>query len=332
MENKEINIVILSAGKGSRMKSELPKVLHKIANRTIFDFVLNYVNQIEKYDKNIIAVTSNDIIGKFNQSLKTQDNLHYVIQNERMGTGHAVRVAMDSPHWKSENEWTFVLLGDVPFIQQETLKKMLLLQRRFDFMVLGFDCKDQSRPYGRLFTDKELEEGYYGELYQIKEFKDLMREKPRLCNSGVMLGKTKIFEEFLPQLKTNNKQKEYYLTDVVEMANDAGYRVGTYICDEYEVIGINSRVELAHAEKEYQQRVREEHMNSGATMLDSDSVYFSYDTQIGKDVIIEPYVYFGSGVQVCDNCIIKAGSYLENVKVKEGEVIEPNSILVGKKN
>ncbi len=116
------------------------------------------------------------------------------------------------------------------------------------------------------------------------------------------------------------------------MANKK-YNVGAYICDEYEVIGINSRIELAHAENEYQKRLQDIHMKNGATLLNANSVYFSYDTKIGKDVIIEPNVFFGLGVEVGDNCIIKAGSYLENVKLKNSSIVNPHSyILNDKKN
>ena len=323
MSGDGINIVILTAGKGSRMKSNFPKICQKIAGRTLFEHVLSSVNAIEKNDKNIIIVSSHDVIDNYNGSLPQQNNMHYTIQEERLGTGHAVKIAVESEYWNSKNDCTGVFYGDVPFVSQKTINKMFSLQREYDLVVLGFDCKDQTRPYGRLFTDRDLTSGEYGELYKIKEFKDLMREKPRLCNSGIMIGKTEIFEKLLPMIKDNNKAKEYYLTDIISLANNHNYHIGTYICDEYEVIGINSRVELAHAEKEYQNRLREKHMNNGATMLDSDSVYFSYDTEIGQDVVIEPNVFFGLGVKIGDNCIIRAGCYLENVEIQSNVKIGP---------
>ena len=323
MDALGINIVILTAGKGSRMKSAFPKICQKIAGRTMFEHVLASVNEIKKYNKNIIVVSSHEVMNDYIGELPQQENLKYTIQENRLGTGDAVKVAINSPYWKSENEYTGVFYGDVPFVSQNTMNKMFNLQNRFDLIVLGFDCKDQTRPYGRLFTDRDLTSGEYGELYKIKEFKDLMREKPRLCNSGLMIGKTEIFEKLLPLIKDNNKAKEYYLTDVISLANDNDYRVGTYICDEYEVIGINSRAELAHAEKEYQTMLRKKHMENGATLLDSDSVFFSYDTQIGQDVIIEPNVFFGLGVKIGNNCIVRAGCYLENTELKDGSDIGP---------
>ena len=323
MEELGINIVILTAGKGSRMKSAFPKICQKIAGRTMFEHVLASVNEIKKYNKNIIVVSSHEVMNKYVGELPQQENLKYTIQEDRLGTGDAVKIAIKSPYWDSKNNYTGIFYGDVPFVSQATMNKMFNLQNRFDLIVLGFDCKDQTRPYGRLFTDRDLTSGEYGELYKIKEFKDLMREKPRLCNSGLMIGKTEIFEKLLPLVKDNNKAKEYYLTDIIALANDHDYRVGTYICDEYEVIGINSRAELAHAEKEYQARLRQKHMDNGATLLDSDSVFFSYDTQIGQDVVIEPNVFFGLGVKIGNNCIVKAGCYLENTELKDNSNIGP---------
>ena len=326
MDKKGINIVILTAGKGSRMKSNFPKICQKIAGLTLFEHVLSSVNMVKRDNKNIIVVSSGDVINNYNGKLPQQNNLNYVMQMERLGTGDAVKVAISSEYWNVQNEDTGVFYGDVPFVSKETINKMFELRSYFDLIVLGFDCKDQSRPYGRLFTDRDLTSGEYGELYKIKEFKDLMREKPRLCNSGLMIGKTSIFQELLPFIDNNNKAKEYYLTDIVSLANQRGYRIGTYICDEYEVIGINSRIELAHAEKEYQEKLRTKHMENGATLLNSDSVYFSYDTQIGHDVIIEPNVFFGLGVKVGNNCIIKAGSYLENTEIKDNCSVGPYAI------
>ena len=322
-EIKKINIVILTAGKGSRMKSNLPKILHKVANRSLFEHVLCSVNEI-KADKNVIVITSNDILTDFKDKMPKEDKtMHYVIQQERLGTGHAVKCAVDSKYWKKRYNYTGIFYGDVPFISNETIKKMFSLQTRYDLVVLGFEPEDQTRAYGRLFTEKDLKIGQNCNLYQIKEFKDLPREKPRLCNSGIMVGKTEIFEKLISKIDNNNKSKEFYLTDIVELANEKGYTIGTYVCDEFEVIGINSRIELSHAERLYQKKLREEHLLNGATMLNKESVYFSYDTQIGQDVIIEPNVFFGKNVKIGNNCVIRQGCYLEDVEIKDNVKIGP---------
>ena len=325
-----VNIVVLSAGKGTRMQSELPKVLHKIGGLTLLQHIVISVENLN-CDKNIIITTSNDVIDGFADFLNKDKKLNYVIQEKRLGTGHAVNCAMESKFWHSDSMYTGVFYGDVPFIKQETISDMFESLGKFDLIILGFDAKDQSQAYGRLFTDKELMVGQCGKLFAIKEFRELPREKPHLCNSGIMVGKTEIFEKLLPQIKNNNKAKEYYLTDIVELANQFKYKVGTLICDEYEVIGINSRIELHNAEQEYQQKKQEYFMLNGATLLNAESVYFSYDTKIGTDVIIEPNVFFGLGVEIGNNCRIGAGSYLENIKIDNNTNIEPNSVLKGLK-
>ncbi len=329
-EDVGANIVILTAGKGSRMNSELPKIMHKVASLTLFEHVLMCVNDVKIGKKNTIIITSQDIVDNFGDKMPQMTQMQYVIQEERKGTGHAVMCALQSGFWDNKNEYTGVFYGDVPFIKSETIQKMFSLQDKYDLVILGFDCEDQTRAYGRLFTGVDLKLGQHGALYQIREFKDLMREKPRLCNSGIMVGKTEIFRKLLKKIKPNNKAKEYYLTDIVELANKYGYKVGTYVCHEDEVIGINSRIELAHAEKAYQEKLSEKHLVNGATMVNRDSVHFSYDTEIGRDVIIEPNVYFGLGVKIGDNCVVKAGCYLENVEMKNGSDIGPYARTRGK--
>ena len=318
-----INVVVTAAGKGARMKSSLPKVLHQIGKRSMLEHVLASIDGLKQKNKNIIIVTSHDIMDDFADKMPKQDNLNYVIQEHRFGTADAVKIAVNSKFWNKKNEYTGIFYGDEPFISADTIEKMFKLRNKFDLIVLGFDCKDQTRPYGRLFTDRDLTMGESGELYQIKEYKDLMREKPRLCNSGIMVGKSEIFEKLLPLIGNKNKANEYYLTDIISLANMYGYYVGTYICDEQEAIGVNSMSELAHAEKVYQNMLRQKHMNGGAKLIDSDNVFFSYDTKVGKDVVIEPNVFFGLNVKIGNNCHIRAFSYLENIEIKDNDIIGP---------
>ena len=333
-ENNKMNIVILTAGKGSRMKSNLPKILHKVGGLTLFGHIMLLVKKL-KVEKNVIVITSQDIIDNYKDKLpEKEDNFNYVIQKDRLGTGHAVKCALDSKFWSKSKRrkyhYTGIFYGDVPFISDKTIDKMFKLQSKYDLIILGFEPKDQTRAYGRLFTENDVKIGQNSKLYQIKEFKDLMREKPTLCNSGIMIGKTEIFEKLLPLIKNDNKAKEFYLTDIVELANNNGYNVGTLICDENEVIGINSREELAHAEKYFQEQQIKKHFSNGATMYNKNSIYFSYDTQIGQDVIIEPNVFFGVNVKIGNNCHIKAGCYLENVEIKDNSDIGPYARTRGK--
>ena len=323
MFEQSVNIVILSAGKGTRMNTELPKVLHKVAGLSLFEHVLNTIYSLP-FPKNVITITSADILENFRQSLPDDKDLHYIIQEERKGTGHAVQCAVNCDKWDSNNKYTAIFYADVPFIKNSTIEQMFdLLRFDYDLVVLGFDAEDQTRAYGRLFTETELSVGQSGKLFAIKEFRDLPREKPRLCNSGTIIGKTEIFEKLLPKIKNNNSAKEYYLTDIIELANQSGYKIGTFVCNEYEVMGINSLVELETAERAYQQKLREKHMLNGVVLLNADSVYFYYDTEIGANTIVEPNVFFGKGVKIGNNCNIKAGCYLEQLIMKESCSIGP---------
>ena len=318
-----INVVVTAAGKGARMKSSLPKVLHQIGRRSMLEHVLASIDGLKQKDKNVIVVTSHEIINNFADKMPKQDNLNYVIQEQRLGTADAVKIAVNSKFWNKKNKYTGIFYGDEPFISADTIEQMFQLRNEFDLIVLGFDCKDQTQPYGRLFTDRDLKTGESGELYQIKEYKDLMRGKPRLCNSGIMIGKSEIFEKLLPLIGNKNKANEYYLTDIVSLANMYGYYVGAYICDEQEAIGVNSMEELAHAEKIYQNILRRKHMSGGVKLIDNDNVFFSHDTKVGKDVVIEPNVFFGLNVKIGNNCRICAFSYLENIEIKDNNIIEP---------
>ena len=181
--NDGVNIVVLSAGKGTRMKSELPKVLHKIGGLTLLQHIVISVESLN-CKKNIIIITSNDVIDEFADFLNKDKKLHYVIQEKRLGTGHAVNCAMESKFWHSDSMYTGVFYGDVPFIKQETISDMFESLGKFDLIILGFDAKDQSQAYGRLFTDKELMVGQCGKLFAIKEFGLSLVESIKMMFTG----------------------------------------------------------------------------------------------------------------------------------------------------
>ncbi len=324
-----INTIILMAGNGTRMKSNMPKVFHTIGGLPMFQHIINTLNKIN-FDNNIIFVISQQEEEKFKQIITDNNikNINYVIQEEKLGTGHATLCAVKSSSFNIKNKYTSVFYGDVPFISEDTIKKMFSLQKNYDLVVLGFIAKNQNQPYGRLFTGQDLLVGQWGKIIEIKEFKDLPREKPKYCNSGIYLGKTEIFKKLLHKIKNHNVQKEYYLTDIVELANQKGYKIGTYICDENEVIGINNKIELENAEQILQEKIKKKLMIDGITLLNKNSIYFSYNVKVGKNITIEPNVYIGLNVQIGNNCIIKAGSYLENIKIPDNTIIQPNSVLV----
>ncbi len=307
----EIISIVLAAGHGTRMKSNTLKCLHKIAGLSMIDHIFNTLTEISS-NKNVLVVSE-----EMNEKIKFDENIGIVVQKERLGTGHAVLQAKN--YFKEAKGDVVIIYGDNPLITAKTIKEMIAKRRDgMGLVVLGFKAKDPAK-YGRFVLDKE------GLLEKIVEFKDASEEEKaiNLCNSGVMCFDGKNMYDILSNIKNENKAGEYYLTDAVKIARDAGLKVGVVIGQEDEMLGVNSRFELANAERVYQQRKRKELMESGVTMLNPETVYVNYDTEIGKDVVIEPNVFFGEKVKIHDNVTIKAFSHIEGAEVKEGAIIGP---------
>lgn len=307
----KIAVVILAAGMGTRMKSAWPKVMHPIGGRPMIQHLLA---EIEKLAPEKVVV----VVGPDMPMLERAVAPHaFVIQKERLGTAHALMQARaqveDFPGT------ILVLFGDTPLLTAPTLAQ--LAQDRVTagaaVAVLGFEAKNP-KGYGRLVTKGN-------NLKEIVEEKDAgakVREIT-LCNSGAMALDGKKCFGLLDQIKNNNAQKEYYLTDIVSLARDQKFKTTFAIADEAEVMGINSRNQLAQAEQIQQWRWREQAMANGATLADPATTYFSHDTQLGKDVFVGPSVVFGPGVRVADNCRIEAFCHLESAEMAEGSVIGP---------
>lgn len=305
-----ISAVILAAGQGTRMKSDLPKVLHRVAGRPMILNLLATVDEL-KADKAVV------VVGPGMDNVAAAVAPHpTAVQTKQQGTGDAVKAA------RAELEGckgsVLVLYGDTPLIKKETLQEMV--RRREEgasVVVLGFRPEDPAR-YGRLVTD---ETG----LKEIVEFKDAAEEQRKitLCNSGVMcIDGEKLFG-WLDRLKNNNAAGEFYLTDVVALARQDGFSVAVVEGDAEEVAGVNSRADLAFIEKIAQKRLRAKFLAQGVTMIDPETVCFSYDTVLGRDVVIEPSVFFGVGMTVGNNVEIRAFSHLEGASVHDGAKIGP---------
>ncbi len=311
--------ITLAAGMGTRMRSFIPKVLHPIGGRSMLAHVLSLAVELGG-TKNIV-VLGPELEETQETVVPAQICAQTVIQTQRLGTAHAVLSAID--HISSHDGNVLILYGDTPLLTIETLRKLTAsLDDGADIVVLGFDAADPTG-YGRLLQDTD------GSLLAIREHKDAdERERAvNLCNSGVFGFKADKLPDLLSRIKNDNANGEYYLTDTVELAKADGLEVAIVTCRELEVLGVNSRQQLASAEKIYQCRKRSEVMEGGATLLDPDSVYFSYDTKIGKDVLIEPNVFFGPGVTVADNVHIKAFCHLEQTQIGKGAAIGPYARL-----
>ena len=315
MPEKEIAAVVLAAGKGTRMKSSLAKVLHKIAGRPMINHLLATLDSAGIGKTVVVVAPEADDVANAVAPHKT------AIQKEQRGTADAVSSAY--PELKDFGGDLVILCGDAPLLSVETLRTMQ--QKRaegFDLVLLGFMPEDCAA-YGRIITLSD------GSVAKIVEFADASEEEKavKVCNSGLMFGDAQKIFSWLKEVKPNNAKGEYYLTDVVEIARQDGAKIGLSLAKEEELLGVNTLADLARAEKVVQGQLRRKFMDEGVTLLDPDTVYFSYDTKIGQDVTIEPSVFFGTGVSVDSGTVIKAFSHFEEAKIGSSVNIGPFSRL-----
>ncbi len=306
-------LVILAAGKGTRMESDLPKVLHKIGGAPLLHHAMLSASALEP--EHTIVVTGH---GAEQVETAAQDfdaDAIAVRQEEQLGTAHAVTQAESALDGFQGD--VVVLYGDTPFITTETLEQMITARSSYDVVVLGFEAADPGR-YGRLVMKGSA-------LTRIVEFKDATEAEREvtLCNSGVVcVGKDLLFD-LLRAVGNENAAGEYYLPDIVGIANARGLKATAVTCDEAETLGINSRIELASAEALFQQSKRRALIEDGVMMQAPDTVFLSYDTIIGRDAEIEPNVIFAPGVTVESGARIRAFSHLEGAHVSRGATVGP---------
>lgn len=307
--------VILAAGMGTRMKSATPKVMHKVGGRMMVDWSLDLSSQLGCERQVLVIGTHSEALTEFAKARVGEQNI--AVQNPPQGTGHAVQVAKDALDGFSG--YVVILYADTPLLPKAAIEgAFTALDNGADISVLGFDAEEPGG-YGRLITSET------GELLKIVEAKDASEDELAItfCNSGVMAVRSELLFKLLDQVDNNNAKKEYYLTDIVAIGRAAGCKTAAVRCDEEDVLGVNSRVQLAEAEAVFQKRKRVELMEQGVTMTDPDTVFLSFDIQIGSDVTIEPNVFFGPDVVLDDNVTIRAFSHIEGAKVASGSVIGP---------
>lgn len=310
----DIALVILAAGKGTRMNSDLPKVLHPIAHAPMLAHAMAAGAVLEPQRTVIIAGHGAEAVAA--RVAETDETAQVVIQAEQLGTGHAVaqaRAALDGFDGD-----VVVLFGDTPFLRPDTLDRMIAARGAHDLVILGFDTADPAARYGRLIIAN-------GQLEKIVEYKDATPEERAIsfCNSGLMACDAATLFELVAEIDNDNAQGEYYLTDIVELAQARGLSVTAVKCDEAETLGINSRADLAAADAVFQARARAELMENGVTLMAPDTVYLAFDTVIGRDTVIEPNVVFGPGVTVESGATIRAFCHLEGCHVSRGATIGP---------
>ena len=316
--NRPLAAIVLAAGKGTRMKSDLHKVLHPIAGRAMIAHLLASVDALSP--QRTVVVTGQ---GREQVEGALGDTCAFATQEPQLGTGHAVAQAKDALAGFEGD--VLVLYGDVPFVRAATMDRMIARLNEADApaaVVLGFEPADPLA-YGRVVAQQ-------GHILKMVEYKDASDEERacRLCNSGLLAARSEDLFALLDRVGNDNAQGEYYLPDIVNIAIADGRNCAVVATDRPdEVAGINSRAELAAAEAQWQALKRDEAMAGGATLRAPETVFFSYDTEIGRDVEIEPNVVFGPGVTVADGATIRAFSYLEGARVGEGCQVGPYARL-----
>ena len=310
---KKLGCIILAAGKGTRMKSNLPKPLHKIAGRAM---VAHVIAAAEALTPDKIVVVIGPDMEQMNNAVSPYPT---AIQQTANGTGGAALAAKD--HFKGFDGDILILFGDTPLVTPAMLQKMLDIRRQFPAIGLTFSGMHISaaNTYGRMVMDDD------GTLKKIVEYKDAADEEKKitLCNGGIVCADGAQLFKWLGQIGNNNSQNEYYLTDLPAVARKDNRQTHVVEVSAEEMEGANSRCDLARLEKTAQGRLREKHMLNGATLTDPDTVYFSFDTEIGQDVTIGPNVFFGPDVKIASNVEILAHCHIEGAEIEEGARVGP---------
>ncbi|MBP7135144.1 MAG: bifunctional UDP-N-acetylglucosamine diphosphorylase/glucosamine-1-phosphate N-acetyltransferase GlmU [Sphingomonadaceae bacterium] len=315
MSKRPVAAVILAAGKGTRMKSDLHKVLHPIAGKSMLMHLLDSVEALGPMRKVVI-------VGSGKEQLETAvagTGCAIAVQEPQLGTGHAVQQAEVALSGFDGD--VLILYGDVPFVPADTMRAMLARLGEADqpaVVVLGFEPSDGLQ-YGRVIASDS------GRIEKMVEYKDATPAERdcRLCNSGLMAVRSQDLFALLSQVGKDNAAGEYYLVDIVNIAIADGRACAVITTDPFDVAGINSRAELAEMEAQWQARRRQQAMDEGATLVAPDTVWFSHDTDIGRDVLIEPNVFFGPGVTIADKVSIRGFSHIEGATIASGAEVGP---------
>ncbi|MEG2310484.1 MAG: bifunctional UDP-N-acetylglucosamine diphosphorylase/glucosamine-1-phosphate N-acetyltransferase GlmU [Clostridia bacterium] len=311
--------IVLAAGKGTRMKSELPKVLHKVYDRCIIDYVCNACEDAGINDICIIvghkAQQVKDHVEKF------RPNVKFCLQEEQLGTGHAVMQAKD---YIDDDDMIFVINGDQPLVSSLTIKSMISFCEQGNYggaaLTAIVDCPGS---LGRIIRDSN------GNLERIVEKKDCNEEEEKVkeVNIGVYCFKGSLLKSTFNKLDDNNAQNEYYITDIPYHIKEQGFPFGVFaISDLSEYQGINSREELSLATCTLLNKMRKLHMINGVTLIDPNNTYISIDAKIGKDTIIYPGTNIQGETIIGENCIIGPNSHIISSKIGNNVIIETSKV------
>ena len=305
-------LIILAAGQGTRMNSDLPKVLHKVAGAPLLVHAMRAGSALAPERTVVVAGHEAEAVTKAAQDW--DELAEVVLQAEQKGTGHAVAQAF--PALAGFSGKAIVLYGDTPFIRPETLQTMI--DTDADVTVLGFES-DSSMRYGRLIL------AGIDRLARIVEYKDATPAERQitLMNSGVLCADAALLADLVAGLGNDNAAGEYYLTDVVGAAVARGLAARVVTCHEAETLGVNSRQDLVAAEAAFQAFARAEALDNGVTLTAPETVFFAFDTYVGRDTTIAPNVFFGPGVTVESGAEIKSFCHLEGCHISRGATVGP---------
>lgn len=308
-------VVVLAAGQGTRMKSAKHKVLHPIAGRAMLDHLLGVIDSLSPSRKVVVVGSGREQV----EGLVEARGGEVVVQDQQLGTGHAVLMAKDA--LGDFDGDILILFGDTPLIEAETMSHMLTRLHAEDgpaIVVVGFRPTNPAQ-YGRIIANAD------GIIEKMVEFKDASEAERaiNLCNSGMMAVSARDLFPLLERVGNDNAAGEYYLPDIVMLANADGRKCAVIEAEPWEMAGVNSRAELALVEGEWQRRRRLEAMADGVTLIAPDTVWFAHDTVIGRDVVIEPNVVFGPGVVIAEGAIIRGFSHIEGATIGAGAEVGP---------
>jgi bifunctional UDP-N-acetylglucosamine pyrophosphorylase/glucosamine-1-phosphate N-acetyltransferase len=320
----DLAVIVLAAGLGTRMKSRLPKVLHRIAGMPMISHVIAAVAPLKPSRVVLVVGPEPDMAAVEVAARATAPRLSIVsaIQSERLGTGHAVRQAATG--LKGHRGDVLVLFGDTPMVSTQTLRSLVRARRRGRHAAVAASFRPVDRKlFARVVIDSR------GRLERIVEARDATEAEARieLCNAGVIAFDGTILFDLLGRLRNENVKREYYLFDTIQLAWGQGRSCGHVEIPVDDAFGIDSRAALSEAEAMFQQRLRRRALDGGATLIGPETVFLSADTRLGRDVVIGPHVIFGGGVTIGDDVEIKPFSHLESCTVAAGATVGPYARL-----
>ena len=309
--------LILAAGQGTRIKSDLPKVLHKVCGKEMVNHVIDTLRKAKIEDVNVIVGKGAELVKEKTNSR----NVSYSLQTEQLGTGHAVKSAIEFLSGKKGT--VAVFCGDAPLITEETIGRLFNEHiNNENSTTLLTSILDDATGYGRIIRDGE-------EVLKIVEHKDCNEEelKVKEINSGIYCFEIEKLVECLGNLSTNNSQGEYYLTDVIEMLKDKAERVGALVIDHEETLGVNSRLQLSEVEAILRKRINNKHLDNGITIIDPMTTYIGADVEIGQDTIIYPGNVLEGNTKIGKGCTLFPNSRINNSIIGENVEIQSSVIL-----